>query len=121
MNHQKPGHLSKRQKLVIEDILKNGLSESDVLEKHKISPCRYRKWLENDLFVHELDARAEAVKRQIHFTLLHSQAKVMEKLVNMIDQEKGETARKLCLDLIELRKSDIHRQIVERIHSRLAI
>ena len=38
MNPQKPGHLSKRQKLVIEDLIKNGLSEYEVLENTKSVP-----------------------------------------------------------------------------------
>ena len=110
MNTQKPGHLSKRQKLVIEDILKNGLTEYEVLEKHKISPCRYRKWLENDLFLRELKAYSEAAARQKTFALLHQQSKVIKRLAKIIDEEKGETLRKACLDLLKLRYDDAYSQ-----------
>ena len=118
---QNPGHLSKRQRAIIDDLIKNGLNEYEILDKYKISPCRYKKWLENELFVQELDARIAAAARQARFALIHSQPKAIDKLMKMIDQEKGETARKACLDIIELRKSDAAKLKVERIHHRLAI
>jgi hypothetical protein len=115
MNPQKPGHLSKRQKLVIQDILKNGLSEYEVLEKYKISPCRYRKWLENDLFLHELKAYSDAAARQKTLALLHQQSKAIKRLAKIIDEAKdSETLRKACLDLLQLRTSDFFHQRVHQ-------
>jgi hypothetical protein len=107
---QNPGHISKRQKLIIDDLLKNGLNECEVLDKYKISPCRYRKWLENDLFLRELKAYSEAAARQKTLTLLHQQSKVIQRLAKMIDEEKGETLRKACRDLLQLRHDDVYSQ-----------
>jgi hypothetical protein len=107
---QNPGHISKRQRAVIEDLIKNGLTEYEIFDKYKISPCRYKKWLENNLFTTELEAYAKAARRQRTFALIHLQTKVIEKLAKMVKDEKGETARKACLDLLELRKDDLSRQ-----------
>jgi hypothetical protein len=107
---QNPGHLSKRQYAVIDDLIKNGLNEYEILEKYKISPCRYKKWLENELFTKQLEACAKAVRRQRTFALIHLEIKVVEKLAKMVKDEKGETARKACHDLLELRRADFAKQ-----------
>jgi hypothetical protein len=112
--NQKFAHISKRQRAVIEDLLKNGLNEYEILEKYKISPSRYKKWLQNEVFIHALDAYALAAERQTRFALIHCQTKAVAKIIKLINDEKGETARKACLDALELRKSEVHKEKMER-------
>jgi len=60
----------RKQRAVINDLLKSELTEHEVLEKHKISPWRYRKWLKNGLFTYEFNSRVDAALRQRPNSLL---------------------------------------------------
>ena len=118
--NQKFAHISKIQKAVIADLLKNGLNEYEILEKYKISPSRYKKWLQNQVFIRELDACALAAERQTRFALIHCQPKAVAKIIKLIGEEKGETARKACLDALELRNSAVNNEKMERKFERMA-
>ena len=118
--NQKFAHISKRQRAVIDDLLKNGLNEYEILEKYKISPSRYRKWLQNSVFIRELDAHALAAERQTRFALIHCQPKAVAKIIKLIGEEKGETARKACLNALELRSSAVANEKMERKFERMA-
>jgi hypothetical protein len=96
------GHLSKKQRAVIEDMFKNGLSEHEVLEKYKIHPCRYRDWLENGLFTQEINNRIESAMRQSKLVMARWLPLAAERLAQLTISEKDETARKACLDVISL-------------------
>ena len=96
------GHLSNKQRAVIEDMFKNGLSEHEVLEKYKIYPYRYRNWLKNGLFAQELDNRIEAARRQSELAMARWLPLATERLAQLTISEKDETARKACLDIISL-------------------
>src|SRR5512146_1406926 len=99
--NKKFAHISKRQRAVIEDLLKNGLNEYEILEKYKISPSHYKKWLQNQVFIRALDAYAVAAERQSRFALIHCQPKAVAKIIKLVNEEKGETARKACLSALE--------------------
>jgi hypothetical protein len=99
---QNCGHLSNKQRAVIEDIFKNAISEHEVLEKYKIRPCRYRNWLKNGLFTQEIDNRIEAAVRQSKLAMARWLPLVAERLAQLTISEKDETARKACLDIISL-------------------
>ena len=96
------GHLGKKQRAVIEDMFKNGLSEHEVLEKYKIRPCRYKDWLENGLFTQEINNRIEAAMRQSKLVMVRWLPLAAERLAQLTISEKDETARKACLDVISL-------------------
>jgi len=96
------GHLSDKQRAVINDLFQNGLTEPETLEKHNISPCRYRKWLENGLFPQEINDRFEAAVRQSKLVMARWLPLTAERLAQLTISEKDETARKACLDVISL-------------------
>ena len=96
------GHLSNKQRAVIEDMFKNGLSEHEVLEKYKIYPYRYRNWLANGLFTQEINNRIEAAMRQSKLAMARWLPLAAERLAQLTISEKDETARKACLDIISL-------------------
>jgi len=96
------GHLSDKQRAVINDLFQNGLPELETLEKHNISPCRYRKWLENGLFTQEFNARIDAAMRQSKLVMARWLPLATERLAQLTISEKDETARKACLDVISL-------------------
>jgi hypothetical protein len=108
------GYLSKRHRAVIKDMVKNGLAEYEALEKHEISAYEYRKWLKAGVFRRELDARVAATMQQSRLVMAQCMVQVICKLAEIIRTGKGETARKACLDLIALRKSELERETAEK-------
>ena len=96
------GHLGNKQRAVINDMFKNGLTEPETIEKHNIRPCRYRKWLENGMFKQEIDARIDAAIRQSKLVMARWLPLAAERLAQLTISEKDETARKACLDIITL-------------------
>ena len=108
-----PGHLSRKQHIVLDDMFKTGLTEQETLEKHNISPCRYRKWLENGLFEHEINSRIDAAIRQTKLTMARCLPWAAQRLVQLTVSEKDETARKACLDIISQHNDDVAQDIAE--------
>ena len=106
-------HLGYKQRAVLNDMLKNGLTEHESLEKHNISPCRYRKWLENGLFEHEINARIDAATRQSRLVMARYLPWAAERLIHLTASEKDETARKACLDVFSLHNDDAAKDIAE--------
>ena len=96
------GHLSDKQHAVINDLFQNGLTEPETLEKHSISPRRYRRWLKNGLFAQEINDRLEAAMRQSKIVMARWLPLTAERLAQLTISEKDETARKACLDVISL-------------------
>ena len=96
------GRLSDKQRAVINDLFQNGLTEPETLEKHSISPRRYRKWLAKGLFPQEINDRFEAAVRQSKLVMARWLPLTAERLAQLTISEKDETARKACLDVISL-------------------
>jgi len=109
------GHLGNKQRAVINDMFKNGLTEPETLEKHNIRPCRYRKWLENGMFKQEIDARIEAAMRQSKLVMARWLPLAAERLAQLTISEKDETARKACLDIISLHTPETEHKTVEEV------
>jgi len=106
-------HLGYKQRAVLDDMLKNGLTEHESLEKHNISPCRYRKWLENGLFEREINARIDAATRQSRLVMARYLPWAAERLIQLTASEKDETARKACLDVFSLHNDDAAKDTAE--------
>jgi len=109
------GHLSDKQRAVINDLFQNGLTEPETLEKHNISPCRYRKWLEDGLFPQEINDRFEAAVRQSKLVMARWLPLTAERLAQLTISEKDETARKACLDVISLHTPETEQKTVEEV------
>jgi hypothetical protein len=103
-------HLSKTQKAVLEDLLQNGISEQEAMQKHNVSIYRYRKWLANGLFTHELNLRIESAMRQKMIAMARSLPQAVAKLVDLTSSQKDETARKACLDIMATQISNVPNQ-----------
>ena len=109
------GHLSNKQRAVLNDLFQNGLTEHETLEKHNISPCRYRKWLENGLFSQEINDRIDAAIRQSKLVMARWLPLAAERLAQLTISEKDETARKACLDVISLHTPGAEQKTVEEV------
>jgi hypothetical protein len=104
-------HLSKTQKAVLEDLLQNGMSEQEAMQKHNVSIYRYRKWLANGLFARELNLSIESTMRQKIIAMARSLPNTAARLVSLTSSQKDETARKACLDIMSKQISNLPNQI----------
>jgi len=86
--------LGKKQLAVITDIFENALTEADALEKNHVSKWLYQKWLDNPIFLAELDARFDEALRRSKFLIAHCLPLAVQRLVQLIVSEKEETARR---------------------------
>jgi hypothetical protein len=94
--------LSKKQLAVIDDFFSGELDEQVILDKHKIRRSVYNRWLAGGLFLSEFDRRIISAHRQSAALIAKYAPLAVAKLVQLTDSEKGETARKACVDIISL-------------------
>ena len=102
--------LSKRQITVMDDLFSGQYDEQAVLEKHKLSRGVYNKWLVDELFAEEFSRRINVAHHQSQFLIAKYSSMAAARLIQLTNSEKEETARKACLDIINLPqagKSDI--------------
>ena len=94
--------LTKRQCAVLDDLFVGKLDEQKVLDKHKVSRTLYHRWLADERFAAALEQRIVHSYRQSRVILARCAAQAADHLVGLAGSEKGETARKACLDIISL-------------------
>jgi len=94
--------LTKRQRAVLDDLFVGKLDEQEALDKHRVSRTVYHRWLADERFAAEFEERIVHSYRQSRVILARGAAKAANNLVGLAGSEKGETARKACLDIIAL-------------------
>lgn len=94
--------ITKKQREVIEDLLAGEASEQQVLEKHKVSQRLYEKWQTDEFFLRAFDARLQRQRRQSEMIIARYATVAAAKLVELTESQNPETARKACLDIINL-------------------
>lgn len=106
--------LSIRQLAFLGDLFGGKLDEQQTLIKHRVSRRLYNKWLTDPAFAEQFDRRIAGVYRQSELLIAHNATKALEELMKLITMEKsqkgkkiekGETARKACLDIIKMHLS----------------
>ncbi|MBN2128350.1 MAG: hypothetical protein JW741_02600 [Sedimentisphaerales bacterium] len=98
--------LTKRQRAVLDDLFVAELDEQKVLDKHGVSRAVYHRWLAEERFAAALEQRIVHSYRQSRVILARGAAKAADNLIGLAGSEKGETARKACLDIISLHSPD---------------
>ena len=98
VNTQK--YLSSRQLAVIDDLFAGELSEFEVLKKHGVRTVVYRRWLGTKVFSGELAFRIEGAQRESAIMIAKYARVAAVKLVELTGNDKGETARRACLDIV---------------------
>ena len=94
--------LSAKQLAVIDDLFGGELDERAVLDKYKISRKLYNRWLTDPAFAVQLDRAVMAAYRRSALFVARNAPLAAEKLVALATNEKGETARKACIDIISM-------------------
>ena len=102
MDEKQKTQLSRRQLEVIDELCKAELSEAKILEKYRVSYTVYRRWLSMESFSGEMDFRVGAARRQSRFIVAKFTPHVATKLVALTESEKEETARKACVDILQM-------------------
>ena len=106
--------LTVRQLAFLGDLFAGKMSEEKVLEKHRVSRRLYNKWLTEPAFAEQFDRRIAGLYRQNALLIAHNASEAMEELMKLIKgnegnqgqaKEKGEAARKACLDIIKMHLS----------------
>ena len=92
--------LTKKQLAVLDEIFSGESDEQAVLNKYKVSPNQYNKWLTREDFAEQYDLRIAAAYRKSAALIARYATLAAVKLVNLTDSENQETARKACLDII---------------------
>jgi len=94
--------LTKRQRAVLDDLFTDEPDEQAVLDKHGVPRPLYEKWLANERFASQFEQRIARAYRQSRIILACKAPDAARKLAKLTESDKGETARKACLDIISL-------------------
>jgi hypothetical protein len=93
---------TKRQLTVLDDLFAGELDESQILQKHNIKSSLFNRWQKDPAFITEYDARIRGLQRKSGLIIARFGSTAAAKLVELTNSEKEETARKACLDIIQL-------------------
>ena len=94
--------LTKRQIAVIDDLFAGVDNEQRILKKHKVKRRLYENWMSDENFIAEFERRLQSARRQGDLILARFASVAAAKLVELTGSENQETARKACLDIINL-------------------
>ncbi len=102
MGKGKRRKLSKKQLAVIEDLFAGGIDEPEVLGRHNVKSAIYKRWLSQGAFNEEMAFRVASVRRKSRMIIAQYSPVAAVKLVELSQEGKGETARKACMDIINM-------------------
>ncbi|MFH1370501.1 MAG: hypothetical protein ABII09_04365 [Planctomycetota bacterium] len=94
--------ITKKQRAVIEDLFAGVADEQQVLEKNQVSRRVYEKWQTDEFFLREFEFRLQRQHRQSEMIIARYATVAAAKLVQLTESTNPETARKACLDIINL-------------------
>ncbi len=101
-----PRKPSKKQLAVLDDLFSSELTEQQILEKHSVSKTLFNRWRSDETFITEFDRRIELLNRNSKLLIAKYSSLVAAKLIALTESENQETARKACLDILSLTKTD---------------
>lgn len=97
--------LTKRQLAVIEDLFEGKMDETVVLKQHNVSRTLYNQWLADPAFTEQFDLLIDGAYRRSAFAMSRNASKAAAQLLTLAETGTGETARKACLDIINMHPS----------------
>ena len=99
--------LSKRQTDFLDDMVESGPGLQELLQRNALTPAQFLRWLGSERFQSRLADRARSEFMHARAILSHHAVTAVATLVALTSSEKTETARKACLDIIELARSEL--------------
>jgi hypothetical protein len=103
MNKKK--RLSAQQLTLIEDLFAGEKEVPDVLKKHNVSLKVFNRWLANPAFAERCDQRIAGAFHKSEVLLARRAHEAVDALLKLAKDGSGETARKACLDIINMNLS----------------
>jgi|GEM_PF-1247929 len=97
----KLGGLTSKQLQVARAMHEEGLTEGEVVERFGVPERRLRRWLANEAMVQEFSRLNEESVRQTRSIISHFGPVAAARLVQLLDSEKADTARRAALDLVD--------------------
>jgi transposase-like protein len=94
--------LSEKKLSLIEALSSCDKSESEILAEHNISRETFYKWLGEANFIQAFDSRINQLRMQTAVLIAGYACSAVKKLIELTESEKQETARKACLDILNL-------------------
>lgn len=98
----KQNKLSKKQLAVLDDIFDGDLAEEAVLAKYDVGRRMFERWLRDETFEEEFSRRVQWLYRRSRLIIARYSPLAAAKLVQLTESEKEETARRACLDIINM-------------------
>ena len=95
-------HLTRKQRDLIDDLFAGVDDEQQILKRHKVKRRLYENWMSDKIFIAEFERRLDSARRQGDLILARFASVAAAKLVELTESENQETARKACLDIINL-------------------
>ncbi|MBW8002508.1 MAG: hypothetical protein FVQ80_10870 [Planctomycetes bacterium] len=100
----KKKQLTKKQLSLLDELFSDDADTGQVLKDHKITASVFNQWQSDENFAAEFDNRIAAMYRQSELIIARYATLAAAKLVQLTESESQETARKACLDIIQLPK-----------------
>ena len=94
--------INKKQKDFLKEILDNRLPVETAMGKCKIDAAMLCQWFSSQPFTTELANRIECMTKRADMLISQHRLTAIEKLILLTNCDKEETARKACIDIIEL-------------------
>ena len=94
--------LTQRQLAVLSDLFNSELEEEDVLKKHKLRRSTYDRWLMDAVFLERFKQHLNGARRRSELLMARYTCLAAVKLVELTASDKGETARRACIDIMTL-------------------
>ncbi len=115
--------VNKKQRDFLDEILNNRTTVELASEKLQISGDCLCRWFASPTFIEELASRIELITKRADMLISQNRLTAAEKLVCLTGCDKEETARKACLDILELtarQKQDPNKTSTAKISPELA-
>jgi hypothetical protein len=96
------GTISNRQKAVLDELFAGEQNQLDILDKYKVTKFDFEKWLSQKSFSSALQSRIKVEYLNSAVLLARYAPVAAARLITLTDSEKPETARRACLDIIQL-------------------
>ena len=96
------GKLNKKQLDIVEELFLGNLEEYEIIEKYKLTKRLFHKLMADEVFINEMESRIRSSRLKGRLLIARYTSVAASKLVELTQDEKEETARKACVDIISM-------------------
>lgn len=107
-------YLSGRQLAVLDDLFGSDVDMSQVLRKHGIRAATFNRWRNEQLFAAAYRERLSNCRFGSELFMVRCVPLAATKLVELMDSENQEVARKACLNIMELTQEESQEKSEEK-------